>query len=79
MTKCKLKIRPVWHETATVVDGRALCVAERPSCILLRLKGTRTTLMLPWSTVFLRAAAMRAQEQVKAKLRRPGRVSRGLL
>lgn len=83
MTRCKLKIRPVWHETSTIIDNRALCVAERPSCVLLRLKGTRTTLMLPWSAVFLRAATMRAQEQVKAKLNRRGsrgrNVARGVL
>lgn len=77
MTKCRHKIRPVWHETATIIDGRPLCVAERPSCVFLRLKGTRQTLMLPWGVAFIKAATNRAQEQAKAKTRRT--VKRGVI
>jgi hypothetical protein len=79
MTKCKAKIRPTWHETNTVIDGRALCIAERPSCLLMRLKGTRTTLMLPWSTAHLRAAVLRADQQAMVKRRRRTPVARGRL
>lgn len=79
MTKCKHKIRPVWHETSTIIDGRLLCIAERPSCVLLRLKGTRQTLMLPWGVAFIKAATIRAQEQAKAKVQRRASIKRGVL
>jgi len=61
MTKVRYKSNPTWHETHTVTDGRAICVAETPSNLLLRLKGTRQILELPWSMAYLRAATMRAQ------------------
>lgn len=78
MTKVKQRLRPVWHETQTVIDGRPLCVAERPTCVMLRLKGTRQTLMLPWSVAFIKAATIRATEIARAKAnRRTTSVKRG--
>jgi hypothetical protein len=80
MTHIKFKIRPVWHETDIVIDGRPCLVSERPACLLLRLKGTRSTLMLPWGVAFIKAAMLRAEAQVKSKVgRRRRSVTRGTL
>lgn len=80
MTRVRRRPRPVWHQTdVSVDDGRPLCVAERPTCLLLRPKGTRKFLMIPWSTVYLRAAVLRAEEQAKAKRNRRRTVARGVL
>ena len=51
MTKIRYRINPVWHETNLVdsQSGRPFCVAERPSHLLIRLKGTRTVVSLPWN------------------------------
>lgn len=61
MTRIKFKIKPVWHETAATMNGRAICVAQTPGNALVRLKGTRQVLDVAWGRVYLRAAQDRAQ------------------
>lgn len=56
MTKIKYKIKPTWRETGMDYDGRPMLIAQTPSNILLRLKGTRQVLELPYSIAYLRAA-----------------------
>ena len=56
----KIGITPRWRETHFSDRGRALCVALTPSNVLLRMKGTRTTLKLPWGIVLVKAAAVEA-------------------
>lgn len=73
---------PVWHETAEVVDGRAICIAECPCGLLLRLKGQRSKLLLPWQTAYLKAATLAADSlrTIAANHRRAvPRVRRGAL
>ncbi len=60
MTKIPHRDNPVYHETRLLQDGRAIIVAETPNALLLRLKGTRQVLSLPWSKAFLVAATMEA-------------------
>jgi len=52
----------VWHETGLVDShsGRPYLVAESPASLLIRLKGTRQVLSLPWNIAYLRAATLAA-------------------
>ena len=60
MTQVKYRAKPVWHQTRTLYGGRQLLVAETPSNLLLRAKGTRQVLSLTWQVAWLRAAQLRA-------------------
>ena len=64
MTKVKYKSRPVWHETHTAdrMTGRLFLIAESPGALLIRLKGTRQVLDLPWSLCYLRAATLKGDD-----------------
>jgi len=75
MTTIKRRIRPVWHQTETVYDGRPLLVAETPHAILLRRKGTRLTLSVPWSIAYLRGATLAVQLQSLERSNRKRRKS----
>ena len=61
MTKVRYRPRPVWHETRADWDGRTLVVRETPSNVLIRRKGTRQVLSLPWRFIFLQKAAKTRQ------------------
>lgn len=69
MTRIKYKAKPVWHETGLLdkSSGRFYCVAETPANLLLRMKGTRQVLSIPWSVVFIKAAWMEAARLKLAK------------
>jgi hypothetical protein len=67
MTACKFKLKPTWHQTGADCQGRAICVAESPHNLLLRLKGTRQILRLPWGVALVKAAMLEASA---ARLRR---------
>lgn len=82
VTRVKYRSRPVWHETALFdhSSGRAYCVAETPVNLLVRLKGTRQVLKLPWSLAYLKAAWIEAAsirlEKINArKARRKARAA----
>lgn len=72
MTRIRFRSRPVWHETGLVDSqtGRPFLVAESPSALLLRLKGTRQVLSLPWNIAYLRAATLQAQMNQLNKINR---------
>lgn len=81
MTEIKFKAKPVWHETGLVDSGtgRPFCVAESPTALLMRLKGTRQVLALPWGVAYIKAAWLEAarlrlvkinERKAKAKQRR---------
>jgi hypothetical protein len=73
VTEIKFKINPTWHQTGMVdsYTGRAYLVAETPANLLIRLKGTRQVLKLPWGMAYLRAAYTEAarlrMEKMNAK------------
>ena len=69
MTRIKYRDKPVWHETGLHYDGRAIAVAESPAKLLLRLKGTRQVLEIPWTVAFIRAAMMKAASIADEKKR----------
>lgn len=83
MTCIRRRIRPVWHQTEIVYDGRPLLVAETPHAVLLRRKGTRLTLSVPWAIAYLKGASIKAQLNALEKQNRKRRqraesgVSRG--
>lgn len=81
MTRIKYKIKPVWHESGTVDShsGRAMLIAESPANLLIRLKGTRQVLALPWTLCFLRAASLKAAmlRLDKMNKRKQAKVARG--
>lgn len=79
MTKIKYRSRPVWHETGLIdrMSGRMYVVAESPASLLIRLKGTRTILDLPWSMAFLRAAQLKVALANLNKVNKKRSVSRG--
>jgi hypothetical protein len=67
MTKVRRRGEEVWHETEACIDGRAIVVAETSHNLLLRCKGRRQTLSLPWTLAFLRAAEAEAAMQRRLK------------
>lgn len=80
MTQVKRRSKPVWHECGALdrISGRSYCVAETPAALLIRLKGTRTTLELPWGMAYLRAAQLKAALVSLQKVnRRRATVTRG--
>jgi len=79
MTRIKYKHKPVWHESGLLdrQSGRMFCVAETPVNLLIRLKGTRTILELPWSLAYLRAAYLKAALNNLNKANRKLSVTRG--
>jgi hypothetical protein len=83
LTKIKYKISPVWHETGAIdgMTGRPYVVAETPINLLMRLKGTRQVLSLPWSVAYLRAAQLKTMMNnlQKGNAKRARSVSRGRL
>lgn len=68
MTKMKPRIKPIWHESHMAERGREICAAESPHNCLLRLKGTRQVLAIPWSAIYLWAARHEAEQVRKAKV-----------
>lgn len=62
MTTIRYKMTPTWHQTGLTdsASGRPYCVAETPANLLIRLKGTRQVLKLPWTLVYLKAAWVEA-------------------
>jgi hypothetical protein len=69
MTKIKYREKPVWHETSWIdgATGRVMLVAETHHSLLVRLKGTRQVLSLPWGVVFIRAAWAEASRVAREK------------
>jgi hypothetical protein len=84
MTRIKRRTKPIWHETGLLdsLSGRPFLVAEAPTELLIRLKGTRQVLSLPWNIAWLRAATLAATmnrlNKINAKRRRAS-VRRGAL
>ena len=69
MTQIKFKSKPTWHETGVVdrSSGRPILVAESPVSLLVRLKGTRQVLKVPWEMAYLRAAYAEADRLRREK------------
>jgi hypothetical protein len=77
MTKCR--VNAVWHETGETYGGRAILVAESPLAMLLRLKGTRQKLAVPWRVAWLRGSQLEAARRQGEKVNRRRSVRRGAL
>jgi len=82
MTPIRYKARPTYRVSEVVSrDGRKareILVALEPAAILLRLKGCRTTLRLPLSVAFLKAAQLEADRvRAEKKTNRKTPVRRG--
>jgi hypothetical protein len=79
MTRMKLKAHPTWHETGCLdrQSKRPILAAEEPQCLLLRLKGTRQILRLPWNTAWTRAAWIAGGVALQERCRRR-RIRRGI-
>lgn len=64
MTALRQRNKPLWKETAYAVRDRGkirpVCVALEPASLLLRPKGTRQTLRLPYGVAFAQAARAEA-------------------
>ncbi len=79
MGQIKFTESPQWHETGVVGDhGRQILVALQPKCLLLRLKGLRATLELPFGVAYVRAAFLESDAQ-RAKKGTSHTVRRGAL
>lgn len=68
MTSMKLRERPIWHQSHAAERGREILAAESPHNCLLRLKGTRAVLKVPWTAIYLWAARNEAEQKRKAKI-----------
>jgi hypothetical protein len=79
MTAMKYRSKPVWHQSGTAdsQSGRPILAAESPSYLLVRLKGTRQVLRLPWSLVYLRAAVAEVATQRLMKINKRRAIKRG--
>jgi hypothetical protein len=77
----RYKDRPIWHETGLIDSGtgRPYLVAESPANLLIRLKGTRQALSLPWNLAYLRAATLAAAMVRLNKINKRRTVRRGAL
>lgn len=62
MTPIRFRMKPTWHQTGTIDSGtnRPYVVAETPANLLIRLKGKRQVLRLPWTLCYLKAAWVEA-------------------
>ena len=64
MTNVRDRKRRPWYETnATCWERgrrRAVCFKAEPDFVVLRLKGTRQALLLPWSAAYEKAAGLLA-------------------
>jgi hypothetical protein len=77
MTCIRYRNKPVWHETRTLYMGRPILIAETPSNLLMRLKGTRQILELPHATAYLRAATLKASSLALHKIDKKKAIARG--
>jgi hypothetical protein len=79
MTRIKYKSKPTWHECGVIdrMTGRVFVVAESPASLLIRLKGTRMVLELPWGMAYLRAATLKASLLSIQKVNRRRAIKRG--
>jgi uncharacterized protein YqjF (DUF2071 family) len=77
MVELTYQAKPRWRKTETLTrDGGhvgVIVVALQPTALLLRIKGTRRVLSLPYSSAYTRAAILAAdQVRTEKKLRRKG-------
>jgi hypothetical protein len=78
---------PVWHQTPAMdTDNRPrpICVAETAAGLMLKLKGRRRVLCLPWARAWLAAARLAADAELATRQATRGsarrrRVRRGVL
>lgn len=78
MTCIRHRPKPVWHDTGTLGERcRTILAAETPAALLLRLKGTRTVLALPWRAAYMKAVWLAAD--AKRAARKTRSVKRGEL
>lgn len=68
MYKMKYRERAIWHQSQANERGREILAAESPHNCLLRLKGTRAVLQVPWTAIYLWAARHEAEAKRKAKI-----------
>jgi hypothetical protein len=77
-----------WRQTAALArdgpESRAILAAMEPGCLVLRLKGTRREVRVPWATLYVRACMDQADALRAARRSKPGRnrsrpVRRGVL
>jgi hypothetical protein len=68
MTRIKIRHKPIWHQSAACERGREILAAESPHNCLLRLKGTRGVLTIPWTAIYLWAARHEAEQVRKRKI-----------
>ena len=69
MTRLIYHSAPRWRETEVVIRDRRvrpLVVAAQPSALMLRLKGTRGTLSIPYSPAYQLAARLEA-DRIRAE------------
>ena len=83
MTIVKRRDNPVWHDTGLLDrgSGRTYLVAETPMQLLMRMKGTRTVVKLPWNIAYMRAAWIEAERIKRERLqnRKARSVKRGMI
>ncbi len=78
MTRCRPFGKHVYHQTDSRCEGRPLLVAETADALLLRLKGCREVLALPWSIAHIKAAYLAADHK-KQQQHRKSSIKRGIL
>jgi hypothetical protein len=77
MTTLKHTPKPRWRQTAAEERGRPVCVALQPHSLLLRLKGKRMILEMPFASAWTTAAGLAARVEIAPRFRR--NVRRGAL
>lgn len=66
MTRLTYQPSPRWRETEVIVRDRRirpLVVALQPAAVVIRLKGNRSTVSLPWSLAYQFACRLEADRR----------------
>lgn len=80
MTKLKHRAKPLWRETMLLGErGQPYVVALQPEGLLIRRKGSRKPLLLPYGIAFVKAAMIQANKDRAEKKQRRSKVKRGVL
>lgn len=75
------RVRGPWQTEAEYRERskvRAIAIEMEPLCLVVRLKGTRQRLRLPWAKLYQLAAEAEAKSNINAKRKRRS-VRRGAL
>ena len=78
MTSIRYRAKPLWRESSMHEKGRPILIAETPCNLLIRLKGLRQVMALPYGLLYtwasqVEAERVRKQKKAEREARRKGK------